>query len=418
MTATATAAAPAAQTPQEKNLATPQDGVRCELDGVWVHSIEFYLKVAHPNVTLEQYRRRFPTAQIESDHIRELRAIRAGGGANVMHATATVLPFNAPKGTTVLPFHEVLGMKASKAFQNAKGDPIMCPVMGEPDEFTRDFMPDVDANYVFQPELFKDLHMGFVLNIPTLAWGYHGTGKTTALEQYCARTKRPAIRVQHTVNTEEAHIVGQYVVKSRDGHAVTEFEPGPLAYAMKYGLVYIADEYDFALPSVTSVYQPVLEKKPLIIKEAPHEWRVVRPHPNFRIVATGNTNGSGDETGLYQGTQVMNAANYSRFGITVQVNYMEPSVETDVVRNQGGIHTDDAKMLVSFAGHVRAAYAKGDISMTVSPRELINAAVIGIAKGAQWRKGLELAYLNRLGTVDRKAVDDFAQRVFGGTSSK
>jgi cobaltochelatase CobS len=411
---TATAAAPAAEmTKTEKarmnNAATAADGIQCLLDNQWVHSMEFHLKLNHPTVTLAAYRLKVPTAPIESDKVRELRALKASGGSS-LHATATVVPFHAPGGATMQAFHEVLGMKLSPAFKNARGDVMMCPVMGTPSAEAADFLPDIDPNYVFQPDLLKDLLLGFALNKPMLAWGYHGTGKTTVFQQFCARTKRPAIRVQHTVSTEEAQIVGQYVVKDRN----TVFEPGPLAFAMRFGLVYIADEYDFALPSVTAVYQPVMEGQPLVIKEAPHEWRVVRPHPDFRFCATGNTNGSGDETGLYQGTQIMNAANYSRFGVTVQVNYMEPAIETAVVEAQGGVHRTDAEMFVKFAGFIRTAYANGEISSTVSPRELINAAQLGLAKGALWRKGIELAYSNRLSQTDRKAVEDFTQRVFGG----
>jgi cobaltochelatase CobS len=193
------------------------------------------------------------------------------------------------------------------------------------------------------------------------------------------------------------------------------FEPGPLAFAMRYGLIYCADEYDFALPSVTSVYQPVMEGKALVIKEAPPEWRVVKPHPNFRFFATGNTNGSGDESGLYQGTQIMNAANYSRFGVTIHVPYMEAAAEESAVAKQANITPADAKKLVQFAKHVRDAYANGEISVTVSPRELINAGKIGLVRGLNWRLGLEKAYINRLSSTDKKAVGDFAQRVFGGT---
>jgi cobaltochelatase CobS len=212
--------------------------------------------------------------------------------------------------------------------------------------------------------------------------------------------------VQHTVNTEEAHILGQYIVVTEvttgsDGkehvHSVTKFNPGPLPLAMKYGWVYCADEYDFGMPSVLAAYQPVMEGKALIIKDAPPEWRVVDPHPNFRFVATGNTNGGGDETGLYQGTQIQNAANYSRFAVTKQVGYMPPKIEAAVVAGK----------------KIRTAFSGGQISNVVSPRELINAALFGVVTGGNWREGLALAFANRLSPTDREVVDQFAQRVFG-----
>jgi cobaltochelatase CobS len=198
---------------------------------------------------------------------------------------------------------------------------------------------------------------------------------------------------------------------ARDGS--TYFEPGPLALAMKHGWVYCADEYDFAMPAVLAVYQPVLEGEPLYIKEAPPEWRHIVPHPNFRFVATGNTNGSGDETGLYQGTQLGNAANYSRFAVTEEVGYMAPKIEAAVVAQQSGAAISDAERVVDFANEVREAFKASRISATISPRELIAAAKVGLVKGSDWRTGLKLAFTNRLPRVDKETVEQFAQRVFG-----
>lgn len=374
MTATATVEDPVQREERirKNNEATPADGVMCELDGKWVHSISTHLKFNHPTVTLAEYRKNYPTAPIESERMKRLRAARGLEEGTTVAAAATVTPFPVPEGGKNIPLYEVLGAKPNPLFKNSAGRDIMCPVMGHPPDGLADFIPAIDENYVFQPDLVKTVLMGVVLKLPTLAWGYHGSGKTTLFEQFCARTNRPWIRVQHTVSTEESHIVGQYVVKMDEasGKAVTVFEPGPLAFAMRNGLVYCADEYDFALPSVTAVYQPVLEGKALVIKEAPPEWRVVKPHDNFRFFATGNTNGSGDETGLYQGTQIMNAANYSRFGITIKVEYMEPSIEAEVVKRQGNIHIEDARKLVEFGKHVRDAYANNVISVTVSRASL------------------------------------------------
>ncbi|MER9496479.1 AAA family ATPase, partial [Mesorhizobium sp. M0320] len=172
--------------------------------------------------------------------------------------------------------------------------------------------------------------------------------------------------VQHTAHTEESHVLGQYVVRTKmakhdvisgDGTrhevekpmSVTEFQLGPLPLAMIEGAVYCADEYDFAMPQVVALYQPVLEGKALVIKDAPPEYRLIKPHPEFRIVATGNTNGTGDETGLYQGTLIQNAANYSRFKITEEVTYMEPKIEETVISGQAGIERADAAKLVKIA---------------------------------------------------------------------
>jgi cobaltochelatase CobS len=272
------------------------------------------------------------------------------------------------------------------------------------------YIPDIDPNYVFDINLVKVALMALQMNRTGYFWGYHGSGKTTCWEQVCARTGRPFIRNQHTLNTEESHILGQWTVREGSTH----FSYGPLPLAMINGWVYCADEYDAALPSVSLVYQPVLEGKPLIIKEAPPELRVVRPHKNFRIVGTGNTNGVGDETGLYQGTQIQNAANYSRWRLTEEVKYPPADVETAIVMGQTGAPKADAKKLVDFANEWRKAFAGGQVSSTISPRELIGAAEIALWRGSDWRGGLCLAFANRLSRTDKEVANQYAQRIFGG----
>lgn len=320
------------------------------------------------------------------------------------------------------PFHEILGIASSTATNNAQGNPILVDVLSDAEiAAIADFLPEEDKDYVFPLIETKYLMAGIKMNKPVLIHGPHGTGKTTLLEQFCHRTNRPVIRVQHTVNTEEAHINGHYVIKPRvvsskgsPDQVVNEtvFEPGPLPLAMRLGQVYLADEYDFALPSVTSVYQPVLEGKALVIKEAPPEWRVVKPHPNFRFVATGNTNGSGDETGLYQGTQIMNAANYSRFGITIKMDYLPEKLEVPIIVAKAKIHSDDAIKLCKIAGEIRKAFQDGKLSATISPRELINAGLLGrmFGKKPNLHLGMQLAYGNRLNSADAKGVMEYIQR--------
>lgn len=382
--------------------------ITCQVCGKPVHAIQMHLKEDHPELTLEEYKAKWPDAPLLSAYakkrLQERRAKKASGeGAAAMGKGGAGGALKA----SMKAMHEVFGLGRAKAARNAKGEPIPISVLAAPPEFA-DLVPEVDDNYIFNIELLKTAIMGLELCIPTYLWGHAGTGKTTMWEQVCARTGRAFLRVQHTVNTEESHIVGQWTVK--DDHTV--FELGPLAVAMKYGLVYCADEYDFAMPSVLSVYQPVLEGKPLVIKEADHDNRIVRPHPNFRLVATGNTNGCGDETGLYQGTNIQNAANYERFGIVEEVSYMEASQEIAVVAGQAGIPKEHAEQLVSFATEIRTAYASAKIGATVSPRALINAAKIGMRR-ASYKTGLKLAFTNRLSRVDQVVADQFAQRIFG-----
>ena len=160
-----------------------------------------------------------------------------------------------------------------------------------------------------------------------------------------------------------------------------------------------------------SVYQSVLEGKSLVIKEADADNRIIKPHPNFRFAATGNTNGSGDETGLYQGTNLQNSANYDRFGMVIHKKYMKKAAESQILQNQVGLCKEDADKMVEFATLVRDAYDGAKISDVISPRTLIYAAKIGGLRGS-FRTGITLSFTNKLSKVDREVVEGLAQRIF------
>jgi cobaltochelatase CobS len=380
--------------------------ITCSICGARVHSIQLHLRDEHPETSLEDYKRSFPDdplmsemamSRLASRRVAPLKTEMAGV------ATSNVVDFGASKRA---PMHEVFGLGNVKAALNARGEAIPISIVN-PGAFS-DMVPKQDAGYIFNIDLLKTVLLGLELKIPVYLWGHAGVGKSTVLEQVCARTNRPYMRIQHTINTEEAHIVGQTLANASG----TYFEPGPLALAMRHGWTYNADEYDYAHASVLSVYQAILEGKPLVIKEAPTEWRVVHPHPEFRFVATGNTNGSGDEEGLYAGTNIGNAANYSRFGIVERVEYMPRNQEIMVLVNQSGITKEDAGKLVDFAKAIRDSYEASKMSATIGPRELIYAGMIGLRRGS-WRTGLSLAFINRLGKVDRETADGVAQRIFG-----
>lgn len=383
--------------------------ITCQICGELMHAAQVHLKDAHPDWTIDRYKDEFPDAPLLSARAEEaLRARMATAAARKDEGdTGTVVSLAKRGIATKKAMHELFGFGAVKGALNARGEPIMITVTGST-EFD-DMIPNADPNYVYDLDLTKDVLMALEARMALYLWGYHGTGKTSIARNVVALTNRPWVRAQHTINTEESHIVGQMM--ARDGS--TYFEPGPLALAMKHGWAYCADEYDFAMPAVLAVYQPVLEGEPLYIKEAPPEWRHVVPHKDFRFIATGNTNGCGDETGLYQGTQLGNAANYSRFGVTKEVGYMAPPIEAAIVAAQTGVDMKDANRIVEFANEVRKAFANARIGATVSPRELINAAKIGLMKGSNWRAGLNLAFTNRLSRIDKEIAEGYAQRVFG-----
>lgn len=392
----------------EPEVKTVDDGkIVCHIDGQRTHSIALHIKQNYADTwTLERYKAEFPDAPLMSqfaiDRVEKIKTQRAE--ENKITAAA------GPRSITakMAALHEVFDLGTAPAARNASGQPINIQVMEGHDEADYAYLEPIDSNYVFNIDLVKKIQVGFALNLPIYLWGYHGTGKTTVLQQACARTKRPIVRVQHTINMQESEILGQWTVK--DGHTI--FQLGPLPMAMIKGYVYCADEYDYGMPNVLAVYQPVLEGQALIIKDAPPHLRKIIPNENFRFVATGNTNGVGDETGLYQGTLVQNAANYSRFGVTEEVKYMEPRIETDILVSRVGITRKDAERIVKFANQIRNEFMDGRIGMTISPREMISAAKIAVAYGGKWDVGLQLAYANRLSRVDAKVVEEFMQRNF------
>lgn len=396
------------------------DRITCMIDGKLTHSIQTHIKEFHPEWTVERYQTEYPGEPLLSKFaeakLAEIRARKQKEQSPLQQN----LEANSPQRTKVAAsiqrkaFHEIFGLGSVPSAMNEKtGQPIPISVFEGHDSTDDALIPDIDPNYVFNIELLKMVIIALELNMPMMAWGYHGTGKTTQFEQACARTKRPFLRVQHTANTEESEVIGQWVINQVNGASITEFQLGPLPTAMINGYTYCADEYDFASPAVIALYQPVLEGKALYIKNAPAALRMIRPHPQFRFVATGNTNGGGDETGLYQGTQIQNAANYSRFRITEEVTYMEPKLEAAVVAGQAAIEKKEADRLVQFANLVREMFKAGKIGTTISPRELISAGMLGRVRGGKFRQGLNSAFINRLSRVDKEAVGQVAQRIFG-----
>lgn len=392
------------------------DMITCQIDGTKCHSIRKHLKLNHPGVSVEQYREDYPDAPLLSpsmkDYLEKMKSSTAEETQKTEEHFEESLESKPvdKKSHTSEKFSTVFEVSAELG-KGRSGNDVMVTKLNRLADDVVDratLIPDIDHSYKIHAGLMRRIALAMELNLNLYLWGHAGTGKTSSVEQFCARVGRPYVRVQHTASTEEEHIVGA----TRVNESGTYFEPGILALAVKYGDVYCADEYDFAPPEIHAVYQAVLEGKPLVIKEAPPEWRKIVPHPNFRFVATGNTNGSGDESGNYAGTMLGNAANYSRFAVTEKVNYMEKDFEVNMIRSQSGINESDAKSMVEFATKVRQQYEDRKINSTIGPRELINAAKVGHAVGS-FSDGLKLAFSNRLPEADADVVESVAQRLFG-----
>ncbi|UBM12725.1 AAA family ATPase [Cupriavidus metallidurans] len=405
---------------------TANDTITCRLCGAPTHAIQTHLQQKHEGVTMDNYKSRFPDDETLSPYAKHLIDIeskkRAAASqspvtdaapagqaqAAVSAQSAVAVSYLAPHSfvTKHMPLHELLEVEAKGEAINSRGQPIPINVF-EPHPF-KDFVPSRCFHHFEEVENAKDVLLGLELNKNVYVYGFHGTGKTSLVEQLCARTNRPLIRVQHSIGIEESHIVGQWTVKGGQ----TVWNPGLLQLAMRNGWVYLADEWDIAQPGVLSIYRPVLEGKALVIKEADDENRITIPHPAFRFIASGNTNGSGDETGMYQGTMMQAAPDMDRFPICIEVDYLPPEVEAKIVAGQARLNASDADKLVAFANKVREAYKTRQMTATMSLRPLIDAGELGVYKSSL-RKGLQLSFLNKLSRVDRGVAEGLADRILG-----
>ena len=375
--------------------------ITCALCGAAIHHGGHHLKTEHPELSLDDYRAQFPDAPLVSK-IMQAKIEEHQMKMQMQTASVTTLPVSEVRH----PMADLFGLGDHPLALNAKGEQTHVTVLGQ--HHYQAMVPDRDPGYVFDVDMLKTALFALETNIPLYLWGYHGTGKSTLWERVCSYTNRPLDRVQHTLNMVESDVVGDWRAKDGD----TYFDLGPLPLAMLHGWTFLADEYDRAPPGVIALYQAVLEGKPLVIKEAPPEHRVIRPHKNFRFCATGNTNGSGDETGLYSGTLIQDAASYSRFGVTMRVKYMEPEAEQALLMAKIKLQKEHAVALTDWANKIREAFDAGKVSSTIGPRELLYAAKIGAAF-LDFRKGLDLAIVNRMTDVDREVATEISQRIFG-----
>ena len=282
-------------------------------------------------------------------------------------------------------------------------------------------VPETDGAYVFDPDTTLAILAGFAHNRRVMVQGYHGTGKSTHIEQVAARLNWPSIRVNLDAHISRIDLVGRDAIVLKDGLQVTEFKEGILPWALQHPVALTFDEYDAGRPDVMFVIQRVLEfdgRLTLLDQN-----RVITPNPFFRLFATTNTVGLGDTSGLYHGTQAINQAQMDRWNIVVALNYLKPEVEQQIVKSKTP-EADDKLIadMVKVAELTRQGFINGDISTVMSPRTVItwaqNAAIFG-SVGFAFR----LSFLNKCDEAERTLVAEYYQRVFGqdlpeGTAKK
>jgi cobaltochelatase CobS len=267
---------------------------------------------------------------------------------------------------------------------------MQCPAFSVADER----VPDLDPNYVFDGDTTLAILAGFAFNRRVMVQGYHGTGKSTHIEQVAARLKWPCIRINLDAHISRIDLIGRDAIVLRDGQQVTEFREGLLPWALQTPTALVFDEYDAGRPDVMFVIQRVLETEgKLTLLD---QNRVIRPNPYFRLFATANTVGLGDTSGLYHGTQAINQGQMDRWNIVVSLNYLPAQVEAEIV-------------LAKDSG-TDAATVKN--STVMSPRTVITwAQNTAIFKDVGF--AFRLSFLNKCDEAERTLVAEYYQRVFG-----
>ena len=283
------------------------------------------------------------------------------------------------------------------------------------DEAVVSFIPDVDFTYHIDEKLSRNILMAWELNEKVLCYGPTGSGKSSVVEQLCARTGRPFIRVNCTGDMDSSMIFGQLLAK--DGS--TYWVDGAVTEAVKHGAVFAWDEWDVTPPEISMGLQWLLEDHgKLFLKDMPGKAseKMIQPHEHFRLVAIGNTQGQGDDTGAHAGTNVQNSATLDRFGTTVYIDYLPDHVEEAMLLGKCSsvINKKAAKELIKFANMVRGAYKEGQLSLTISPRTLFNVCN-KLKVGVPLREATSLVYFNKLSHTQRKVADSLFTKVYGST---
>ena len=288
---------------------------------------------------------------------------------------------------------------------------LKVPAFSEPEEH----VPDRDTAYLFDRETTLGILAGFAFNRRVMIQGYHGTGKSTHIEQVASRLNWPCVRINLDSHISRIDLVGRDAIVMRDGAQITEFREGILPWALQHPTALVFDEYDAGRPDVMFVIQRVLEvqgKLTLLDQN-----RVIRPHPAFRLFSTANTIGLGDTTGLYHGTQQINQGQMDRWNIVVTLNYLPHDAEVNIVLAKApSYNTPEGRKKISAMVRVadlsRQAFMNGDISTVMSPR-----TVMTWAENAEIFKDIGFAFrvtfLNKSDELERPTIAEFYQRSFG-----
>lgn len=287
------------------------------------------------------------------------------------------------------------------------------PVMGfdTPPDGMAEYVPPIDNSYCFDPGITRAILSGFQFNRRVLVQGFHGTGKSSHIEQVAARLNYPCVRINLDSHISRVDLLGKDAIVLQDGKQITSFQEGMLPWAYQHPVALVLDEYDAGRPDVMFVIQRLLEADGrLTILD---QNRVLHPHAGFRLFATANTVGLGDASGLYHGTQQLNQGQLDRWSVVATLNYLPQAAEEKIL--QAKLPECDKKTItrmVELATMTRMAFQAGDLATVMSPRTVItwgeNISIFGDVGEA-----LRMSFINRCDELERPVLAEFFQRCFG-----
>ena len=277
-----------------------------------------------------------------------------------------------------------------------------------------DWVPEIDNSYVFDKDTTLSILAGFEHNRRVMIQGFHGTGKSTHIEQIAARLNWPCVRINLDSHISRIDLLGKDAIKLNDGKQITEFQEGLLPWSIQNPVALVFDEYDAGRPDVMFVIQRILEvdgKLTLLDQN-----KILEPNSSFRLFATTNTVGLGDMTGLYHGTQQINQGQMDRWHILATLNYLDPEQEFKVVMSKlsslkGVKNQEIVKNMIKLANLTRTGFSNGDISTLMSPRTVISwGQNFKIFKDVV--SSFKLTFLNKCDEVERSIISEYFQRCF------
>lgn len=281
---------------------------------------------------------------------------------------------------------------------------------GAPDGLD-EYVPPRDESYCFDPATTRAILSGFQFNRRVLIQGFHGTGKSTHIEQVAARLNYPCVRINLDSHISRVDLLGKDAIVLQDGKQITTFQEGMLPWAYQRPVALVLDEYDAGRPDVMFVIQRLLEADGrLTILD---QNRVLHPHAGFRLFATANTVGLGDATGLYHGTQQLNQGQLDRWNVIATLNYLPQAAEEKMVQSKlPQLDKKTITRMVELATMTRVAFQAGDLATVMSPRSVIawgeNTQIFGDVGEA-----LRITFVNRCDELERPVLAEFFQRCFG-----